>query len=364
MSKKAVEVYLHHAYQIRSSGAGVDETSLYSPLCNFFDEVGKTLKPVVRCFLGQKNLGSGYPDGGLFTAEQFENMSNVAELGGQAPKIAAIEVKPPWTDVLKTATSEQVQNYKSYGHVLVTNYRDFQLVTWSDNKTVFLERYTLAASESEFWNLAKNAKQAAGKHAEGLCDFVRLVMSRSAPIFESEQLAWFLAFYARQARARLDGIPMEALKGLKTTLEDGLGLKFAGERGEHFFRSSLIQTLFYGLFSAWVVGHSEKKVTKKFDYRLTPYHLKLPVVRKIFYEIAEPGQLKDFKLPEVLQWAEESLNRTDPTSFFLQFEKGTAIQYFYEPFLKAFDPELRKQLGVGTRPLRLCRTWLLGWTSS
>ena len=35
-------------------------------------------------------------------------------------------------------------------------------------------------------------------------------------------------------------------------LEEALGLKFDSEKGEHFFRSTLVQTLFYGLFSAWV----------------------------------------------------------------------------------------------------------------
>jgi hypothetical protein len=40
---------------------------------------------------------------------------------------------------------------------------------------------------------------------------------------------------------------------VRTALEEALGLKFEGEKGEHFFRSSLVQTLFYGVFSAWVL---------------------------------------------------------------------------------------------------------------
>jgi len=30
--------------------------------------------------------------------------------------------------------------------------------------------------------------------------------------------------------------------------------------------------------------------------------------------------------------------------------KGTAVQYFYEPFLEAVDPDLRRQLGVWYTP--------------
>ena len=40
----------------------------------------------------------------------------------------------------------------------------------------------------------------------------------------------------------------------------------------------------------------------------------------------------------------------DRASFFASFEEGHAVQYFYEPFLEAFDPELRKDLGVWYTP--------------
>ena len=33
-----------------------------------------------------------------------------------------------------------------------------------------------------------------------------------------------------------------------------------------------------------------------------------------------------------------------------QFQDEHAVQYFYEPFLEAFDPQLRKQLGVWYTP--------------
>ena len=40
----------------------------------------------------------------------------------------------------------------------------------------------------------------------------------------------------------------------------------------------------------------------------------------------------------------------DRASFFATFDEGAAVQYFYEPFLEAFDPELRKELGVWYTP--------------
>ena len=52
----------------------------------------------------------------------------------------------------------------------------------------------------------------------------------------------------------------------------------------------------------------------------------------------------------MLDWAAEALNRVDRASFFDRFEQSHAVQYFYEPFLEAFDPELRKELGVWYTP--------------
>ncbi len=55
-------------------------------------------------------------------------------------------------------------------------------------------------------------------------------------------------------------------------------------------------------------------------------------------------------LVPVLNLAAAALNRVDRRAFFSKFEKHHAVQYFYEPFLEAFDPELRKELGVWYTP--------------
>ena len=45
----------------------------------------------------------------------------------------------------------------------------------------------------------------------------------------------------------------------------------------------------------------------------------------------------------------------DRTAFFARFNEGEAVPYFYEPFLEAFDPDLRKQLGVWYTPPEVVR---------
>lgn len=49
------------------------------------------------------------------------------------------------------------------------------------------------------------------------------------------------------------------------------------------------------------------------------------------------------------------MNRISRAEFFARFKDAEAVQYFYEPFLEAFDPDLRKQLGVWYTPPEVVR---------
>ena len=146
------------------------------------------------------------------------------------------------------------------------------------------------------------------------------------------------------------------LSVLRSALEDALGVRFEGDRGAAFFRSTLVQTLFYGVFSAWVLWSRETPPPAgRFDWRLAVWHLRAPVLRALFQQLSNPGQLEPLGLVEVLDWTADALDRVDREAFFERFDEGEAVQYFYEPFLEAFDPALRKQLGVWYTPSEVVR---------
>src|ERR1035437_3089424 len=86
-----VETYLSEMCELHSARAGVKETTYYTALANLLDEVGKTLKPRVRCILQLQNRGAGNPDGGLFTADQFPKGSAEPAVPG-FPSRGAIEI--------------------------------------------------------------------------------------------------------------------------------------------------------------------------------------------------------------------------------------------------------------------------------
>ncbi len=354
MLNHPIAAYLNDCRTRKATGAVTPETSLYAPLEVLLNAAGAGFKPSVKAFMNLKNHGGNLPDGGLFSPDQYEK-DQADTPAGQTPSRGVIECKKPKDDVLAIADSEQVSRYwQAHSQVLVTNFREFVLIGRNDaGQRIRLEHFVLAKTEKEFWST--DIAKLAAELGEPCLDFLKRCLLRPAPITEPKDLAWFLASYAREAKARMEfagNVP--ALINVQKALEQALGISFdtaKREEGERFFRSTLVQTLFYGLFSAWVLWHrAGPKSKERFEWKLSAYHLTVPVIRKLFHELSEPGKLEEWSLAEVLGWAGEVLNRADRAAFFGKFQDTEAVQYFYEPFLEQFDPELRKQLGVWYTP--------------
>lgn len=233
-----LETYISELSALRSSGAAVRETSGYPALSNLLNDVGRALKPRVRCIIHLKNRGAGIPDGGLFTADQFPRATEAEPLTGQPPARGVVEVKPTSSDAWVTADGEQVSRYwNHYGQVLVTNYRDFVLVGRdSDGRAVKLETYRLAATEADFWEAARHPRAMADAHGERFSEYLKRVMLHAAPLAAPEDVAWFLASYARDAKARIQHADLPALANVRHALEEALGLKFEGESPSSLLR--------------------------------------------------------------------------------------------------------------------------------
>ena len=354
--KKAVEIYFEDLQRIRALGGGTGERSFYGPLANLLNAIGDTLKPKVSCVIELADQGAGHPDLGLYAARQ---MQKGRPREGQIPECGVIEVKSAGDDTWMVAKGDQVSRYwERYGLVLVTNTHDFILIGEDlDGRPAKLETFQLAENAEAFERLLETPRDFADKIGARFGEYLCRALSHRARLSEPKDLAWLLASYARDALSRVEAShDTSALTVIRLSLEDALGVRFEGERGTRFFHSTLVQTLFYGVFSAWVLWTRQTPPPDKpFNWHEAVWHLRVPVLRVLFQQLSDPGRLRPLGLVEVLDWTADALDRVDQAAFFARFNEGEAVPYFYEPFLEAFDPELRKQLGVWYTPNEVVR---------
>ena len=364
----AVETYFADLGRVRASGGATGERSNYGPLANLLNAVGATLKPKVFCVGELADQGAGHPDFGLYAAKQVQRGQ---PREGQTPERGVVEVKAADDDAWLTAAGDQVSRYwDRYRLVLVTNTRDFVLVGEdAAGRPAKFETFRLVDSADDFRRKLEHPRAFARGVGAGLGEYLCRALSHRAALAEPRDLAWLLASYARDGLARVEAAgDAPSLELVRKSLEEALGVRFEGERGTRFFRSTLVQTLFYGVFSAWVlwaragtpnvpanVPSWERGRPARFNWHDAVWHLRAPVLRALFQQLSDPGRLQPLGLVEVLDWTAAALDRVDHAAFFARFHEGEAVPYFYEPFLEAFDSDLRKQLGVWYTPSEVVR---------
>ena len=351
----AVEAYFADLGRVRASGGATGERSSYGPLANLLNAVGAALKPKVFCVGELADQGAGHPDFGLYAAKQVQK-GRPRE--GQTPERGVVEVKPVGDDTWLTVSGDQVSRYWGrYRLVLVTNTRDFVLVAEdAAGRAAKLETFRLADSADDFHRKLEHPRTFSRTVSAGLGEYLARALSHRAALVEPKDLAWLLASYARDGLARVEAAgDAPSLKAVRSALEEALGVRFEGERGVRFFHSTLVQTLFYGVFSAWVLWARQTPPTGRFNWHEAVWHLRAPVLAALFQQLSQPARLQPLGLVEVLDWTSAALDRVDRSAFFARFNEGEAVPYFYEPFLEAFDPDLRKQLGVWYTPAEVVR---------
>jgi hypothetical protein len=182
----------------------VKETSYYPYLANLLSTIGKSLKPRVRCIIHPHGIGAGLPDGALITTDQKSAASDPLS-EGLIPARGVIEIKSPDADAKVVASSEQVTKYiAKYGLVLLTNLREFIIMGRVDGKPRQLEVFTIAASPKDFWKAVANPQKLTEFIGASFHEYLIRALLQAAPLTSPKEVAWFLASYARDAKARID----------------------------------------------------------------------------------------------------------------------------------------------------------------
>jgi hypothetical protein len=209
-----------------------------------------------------------------------------------------------------------------------------------------------------------------GRHkvdAAAIDDLISIVSRAATDLARIGSPADLAKILARQARDAKTTVP-DDLRPVKPLLDDyrqalGLAFDIDDEKGRGFFRSSLVQSVFYALFAAWILWDKEADADAAFEVEHAHRYVPIPFLEALLHDIRHPARMRHLALEAHLTRAIKTFNRVDRPLFrarmtFPRIDGETttaAITYFYEPFLEAFDPQLREDLGVWYTPPEIVR---------
>ncbi|HKG79274.1 MAG TPA: hypothetical protein VKA78_07640 [Pyrinomonadaceae bacterium] len=132
---------------------------------------------------------------------------------------------------------------------------------------------------------------------DSLVELIERSVTDYARIADPADLAKILA---RQARDAKDALP-EDLTAIALLLDDyrqalGLAFDISDEKGDRFFRSSLVQTAFYSLFAAWILWDREAEEETRFEIDDAHKYLPIPFLDALLHDIRHPKRLQQLGL--------------------------------------------------------------------
>jgi hypothetical protein len=326
--------YLQELKKVRASGVDTAEMSLRTALENFLNHFAQSEPSTARLVNEGQKIAVGRPD--------FTLVQDSLPLGYVEAEKPAAQLK-----ALTGATAAQNQRFRQLDHFLLTNHYDWEL--WSNGKLL---------EEASFDENSASPQQIA--EVKALLD--RFLSAARPVIKEPRDLARYLSVRARQLRDAVralfengeavgelnddyEAFKMVLLPDLRAFLSDA-------ERKEpkrpQSFDDLYAQTVAYGLFAARC-GHKGKEA---FTRRNAADYLGAnPFLKKLF------GRLTG-DLHPALAWIVEdmaALLDTTPIDdireyFFRRTGRADPMMDFYEPFLRAYDADLREVRGVYYTP--------------
>jgi len=329
-AERVVATYLTAIRAVRSTGIGTPEQSYYPAIRDMLSSLGALTSPLRKSLTQPAGINGNYPDVAV-----YEQASNVLVL--------PVEVKPASTELEDLLSSAQAHRYAHTfggGTVLVTNLRAFAIGRLDSTGILRgSKEVILAASEEALGVKLTIEPQTAADLLSLIEDGCQVRGAMTSPAL----VARLLAYHARQMRDAIN-VTRNAdllLASISAALRDGLQIELPAT----LLVPTVVQTLVYGLFAAWL----ESDEQGKFNWMSTAYRLKVPVFADVLHAALKPHLVRASQLTDHLDAIARVLSWVNRDAFASEFD-GDAIQYFYEPFLAEFDPALRRKLGVWYTP--------------
>ena len=198
---RILAAYLGEVARVHATGAGTAETSYYGALQGVLNTIGAELHPRIYCLSQMSGGIAGFPDFGLFVEQQFSRGQPVGwSAGGPAPERGAIEADDIPASLAVKRGSQQVATYlAAYGLVLITNFRDFELLELGGNGAEVVEHFSFGRTAPAFFTWAAHRRRPEDAPvALAFTEFLRRTLRRRAPLNEPRDVAALIASYARE----------------------------------------------------------------------------------------------------------------------------------------------------------------------
>lgn len=332
---RVTDAYLREVARVRRTQQATPETSYYPAVNSLLTGLGQLGRPRRSALSAPRGVDGQFPDVAL-----YEDGSNVLavpiEVKGAEPELDAI---------IRSAQARRYARTFGGGRVLVSNLRGFALAELDPltDRLVERDRVELVAAAAD---LGVASPQVLQGSAERLAVMLESASTTRAALRDPALVARLLAYHGEQMNRaiRAAANPTRLLEAVQSSLRDGLEM----ELDERFLVPTVVQTLLYGLFAAWL----DCPDPQDFEWVSASYTLAMPVYADMVHAILTPKFVRQCNLVPHLADAARVLSWVNRDAFVTAFEGG-AIEYFYEPFLAQFDAGLRDRLGVWYTPRQI-----------
>jgi hypothetical protein len=240
------------------------------------------------------------------------------------------EVKLPDVELATLAVStqqnDQIGRYLAHtGVVLLSNIRGLGLLTcdplWARKEnTPVPPQHRILEKTIDLWSArGPGSRQTIDIDIDVVDELMSIITRAVTDLARIGSPADLVKILARQARDAKAALP-EDLRPVKPLLDDyrqALGLAFDvnDERGARFFRSSLVQSIFYSLFAAWILWDKEAGSEAIFDVDDAHRYLPIPFLDALLHDIRHPARMRHLGLETHLARAIQTLDRVDRRLF-------------------------------------------------
>jgi hypothetical protein len=327
-----MEKYQKYFKEINERLQDGTERSLYKPLGNFLEEfIKENFKREIKAVIEQSSKNYDKPIGFPDIVLKLQNFS-----------IGYIEVKLPEDSLDKEKFKKQFERYRnSLENIIFTNLKNWELWQWNSKGKPIKQKEIIF----DFIN---------HDNFDPLIEIFDLFMIyQSYPIKTPKQLAYNLAKKTQLLSSTVEEL-LEDYEPLQKTKE-GFEKTLLPNLTDHDFANLFAETFSYSLFIAAVYHHHENFIIREFTLTTAVDYIPptIPVLGDMYRLVSTATRL----IPELKESVEIIIRQLDYSNlekiiskFSISKSENDPILYFYEPFLKEYDKETRKNRAVYLTP--------------